>query len=85
MMKVDGDTLEEMEAKYPGIKEQIFRFEKAVLSPCPHCGAEDTADVQVGIIGRTIHIGAATSKFKLIPNGPRPGKYYCNACQQYFG
>ena len=85
MMKVDDDTLERMEDKYPGIREQVLQFENALLPQCPYCESEDTANVQVGIIGRTINISAATSKFKLIPNGPTPGKYYCNSCGKYFG
>ncbi len=67
-----------------GIRETILRFEEAILSPCPSCGADSTADVQCGIIGRTINIAAATTKFKLVPNGPRPGRYFCNSCQTFF-
>jgi len=55
-----------------------------VLPQCPRCGSKDTADVQCGIIGRTINIAAATTRFKLIPNGPAPGKYFCNACDEFF-
>tara|TARA_B100000809_G_scaffold142007_1_gene139574 strand:+ start:797 stop:1087 length:291 start_codon:yes stop_codon:yes gene_type:complete len=85
MLNVDEAMLAHMEQQYPGITEQIWRFEIAVLPPCPDCGDGDTADVQVGLIGRTIHISMSTTKFKLIPNGPKLGDYFCNACEQYFG
>jgi hypothetical protein len=32
-----------------------------------------------------MNTAAATTKFKLIPNGPKRGKYFCNVCKQYFG
>lgn len=85
MLKVEEKALQVMEAQHPGIREQIHRFEQAVLPACPRCGSHDTADVQVGVVGRTICIAAATTKFKLIPNGPRPGSYFCNACSAFFG
>lgn len=66
------------------IREHVRQFEERVLPRCRRCRSNDTADVQVGIIGRTIHIAAATSKMKLIPNLPRPGRYFCNACERYF-
>ena len=84
MLRMNERALKEMEDQYPGITKQILRFENAVLPSCPHCASEDTADVQIGIIGRTIHITAATSKVKLIPNLPEPGKYFCNKCNKYF-
>ena len=84
MLKIDEHTLHELDATYPGIRESILRFEGASLPTCPRCGSPDTADVQVGIIGRTINIAAATTKCKLIPNGPRDGKYFCNACDIFF-
>lgn len=84
MLKMDDKTIEEMEKQRPGIKELIHRFEAANLPPCPRCGSEDTASVQVRIVGVTIHIAAATTKFKLIPNGPPPGQYFCNQCREYF-
>jgi hypothetical protein len=74
-----------LENRYPGITESILRFERAELPACPRCGSQDTANVQVGLIGRTIDIAAATTKFKLIPNGPKPGAYFCNACGEFFG
>ena len=84
MLRVDKKTFTHMEMGYPGIYEQILRFENAQLPSCPCCGSEDTADVQIGIIGRTINIVGATTKFRLIPNGPKPGKYFCNTCKEFF-
>ena len=73
-----------MEEGYPGVKENINWFEKADLPRCSRCGSDDTATVQCGIIGRTINIVAATTKFHLLANGPKPGEYFCNACRKYF-
>jgi len=84
MIKVDEKTLDQMENQHPGIKETILYFENAKLPSCPHCGSENTADVQCGIIGRTIYIATATTKFKLIPNPPKPGSYFCNNCKEFF-
>ena len=84
MLNFDEEKLDRLEKDYPGIKEQIYRFEDATLPACPRCGSEDTADVQVGIIGRTIAIAGATTKFHLIPNLPKPGTYFCNTCREYF-
>lgn len=85
MLLVDEQSLREFETDYPGIQRTIHYFEKATLPRCPRCQSHNTADVQVGVIGRTILIAGATSKFKLIPNGPKPGRYFCNACSSYFG
>lgn len=85
MLKIDEETLDELESKYPGIREQILGFEEATLPACPRCGSGDTADVNVGIVGRTISIAAATTTFKLIANGPKPGDYFCNECREFFG
>jgi len=83
MMKISDDAINGLENGYPGIKEQIARLENAKLPACPHCGSEATAEVQCGIIGRTIAISAATTKIKLVAD-PNPGKYYCNSCGNYF-
>lgn len=84
MIKVDKATLRGMEAQHPGIEEQVRRFEEAELPVCPHCTSEHTAEVNVGVIGRTIYIAGTTTKFRLIPNGPKPGTYFCNSCKSYF-
>ena len=69
-----------LERDYPGITSNIRYFEEAELPSCTHCGSNDTASVQIGIIGRTIAIAGMTRKFFLIPNGPAPGKYFCGKC-----
>jgi len=76
---------ENMEDSYPDITEQIRRFAEAELPSCPHCGSDNTASVQVGIIGRAITIAASTPKVKLVPNAKdKLGLYFCNACGKYF-
>jgi len=84
MLKIDKQTLDHIEIQYRGIRETILQFEEAKLPACRRCRSEDTADVQCGIIGRTINIAAATTKFKLFANGPKPGRYFCNACNEFF-
>ncbi len=86
MLKISEEQLASLERDYPGIiADQIRRFENAQLPPCPQCGSTDTASVQVGIIGRTMRIAGATTNFRLIANGPKPGSCYCNSCEAYFG
>lgn len=85
MLKIDAETLDDMERQHPGIRETIRWFEGQTLPACTRCGSANTADVQCGVIGRTIYLAAATTKFKLIPNGPKPGKYFCNGCRRFFG
>jgi hypothetical protein len=65
MLKVNQETLKDFEGKHSGITEQIMQFENAVLPVCPDCKSDNTANVQVGIIGRTMNIAAATTKYKL--------------------
>lgn len=36
MLKFDEEKLDRLENDYPGIKEQIIRFEEAPLPTCPH-------------------------------------------------
>ena len=84
MLKMDEAALQKMEIQHRGIVRDILGYEEAQLPPCPHCGSGDTADVQCGMVGRTIYISAATTKFKLIPNPPKPGDYFCNACEKFF-
>jgi hypothetical protein len=84
MLRFSEDKMLKLESDYPGIREEILRFENAVLPICSFCGSTNTANVQVGINGRTIAITAATTKFKLFPNGPKKGSYFCNDCTKYF-
>jgi hypothetical protein len=85
MLKVDQKTLDEMEQQHEGIVKTIMLFESAELPACSHCSSSDTADVQVGVIGRTIYLATATSKVKLVPNvSDRKGRYFCNNCEKFF-
>ena len=84
MDEEDKGRLVKLEGDYPGITETILRFDNAVLPSCAHCGSKNTADVQVGVVGRTMAIASMTRKFFLIPNGPKPGPYYCRDCRQFF-
>ena len=83
MLTANSESLEKMEVLYPGIKGQIEHFENAELPSCKLCGSADTASTQVGVIGRSIHIAGATTKFHLRPND-KPGNYFCNKCRKYF-
>ena len=83
MLKIDPSEFDRFEKVYPGIERQIKYFEKMRLPKCPKCKSANTALVQAGIIGRTIHLAAATTKFHLTPNGG-PGKYFCNDCRKFF-
>lgn len=84
MLKIDKETQDRMEAMYPGIGISIQFREQATLPACAYCGSKDTAGVGCGVIGRTINLAAATTKFKLTPNGHAQGRYFCNACGTYF-
>lgn len=84
MLKQSFEVLISLENTYPGIVDDVLRFENADLPNCSHCGSSNTADVQIGIIGRTINICSCTTKFRLIPNGPKPGRFFCNLCGKYF-
>lgn len=83
MLRVSQETIEHMEISYPGITRQIWRFENMDLPFCPYCGSENTASVQAGIIGRTIYLNLATTKFHLIPNNFDHYTLFCNACGKY--
>lgn len=84
MIKISQEEIEIMEHRYPGIKEQIQHFEAMDLPACPICGSDDTASVQAGVIGRTVLISAATTKFHLMANYNGKGKFFCNICKKQF-
>jgi hypothetical protein len=84
MIKISQEALDSMEISYPGFKRNVAYFEAMDIPPCPKCGSTNTASVQVGIIGRTIHLCGATTKFTLVPNSPKPGKYFCQSCRYFF-
>ncbi len=73
-----------MERQHTGLVKTIMPFENAELPACLHCGSGNTAEVQVGIIGRAIYLVSATTKAKLVPNAVnRLGKYFCNQCHKF--
>jgi hypothetical protein len=84
MLKEDDAWLAQVEAQYPGIREDIRHFEEAQLPACSACGSADTAKVICGVIGRTMHIVGATTKAALIAKGPAAGAHFCNACRAFF-
>ena len=84
MEERDKSILEKLERDYPGITSSIMHFDEADLPAYAHCGSDETASVQIGIISQTISIAGMTKKFHLIANGPRPGTYYCRKCKKYF-
>jgi hypothetical protein len=84
MLNIDQEVLDNIELQYPGIGKSIRYREEAALHECSLCGSDDTAKVGAGIIGYSINLAAATTKFKLIQNGPRPGEYFCNSCKKFF-
>jgi hypothetical protein len=63
------------ERDYPGITEQIWTFEQMRLPRCIRCGSADTADVQIGVVGRTMVIRCATKKPSSSPGDPAQGNF----------
>lgn len=84
MLRITPLELARKDDAYPGLAAYVHALEANPLPPCPHCQSADTATVQYGIVGRSLSIAAATTKFRLHPNPPAPGKLYCNTCAQYF-
>ena len=84
MLRVGPAELEIMEQNYPGIKDQIISREELELPSCANCGSANTASVSVGLVGRSMSIAAATTRMKLISNGPSPGRYFCNDCNEFW-
>ena len=66
-------------------QEQYRRFMKMEVPPCTRCGSGATASVQVGVIGITIRLAATCPKFKLPPNGPKPGQRFHDSCGRFRG
>ena len=85
MLRISREKIERMEAQYTGITQTIERFEAMEIPECPACKCEDTASVQVGVIGRTINLWAATTEFEARSTGfATLGRFFCNACSHYF-
>ncbi|MEQ8174387.1 MAG: hypothetical protein ABRQ26_04880 [Syntrophomonadaceae bacterium] len=83
MIRVSTEFLEQMESFYPGISDIIYYFDSLDLPICPKCGSENTASVEVGVIGQTLVLAIATTRFHLLPKS-KPGDYHCNDCKVYF-
>jgi len=84
MLKISEENLSKLDCDYPGVRDYLVKLEAKAMPECVHCDCEDTAEVNVGVIGRTIAMAQASSRFKLIPNGPKPGEYFCNGCRSFF-
>lgn len=84
MLKRSLHDIKALDASYPDISDTILNIENRKLPDCPNCESEDTATVQVGVIGRTITIAASTTKIKLVPNGIKKQTHYCNTCATFF-
>ena len=84
-LKIDEEALAQMVKQHPRIVESIRIREETVLPQCHHCRSDDTARVGAGLNARNIYLAAATTRFRLIPNGPKPGEYFCNSCGKFFG
>lgn len=84
MFKRSREELEMCDRDYPGVLEYAEGLEAAEFPNCPLCDSEDTAKVNVGVIGRTILLCTMTTRFHLIPNGPKVGAFFCNSCRTYF-
>lgn len=62
MLKVNEAWIREAEQTYPGFQKTLDFYESLDLPPCPKCGATDSARVSAGVIRRSIHLAAATTK-----------------------
>ena len=72
-------------ANFSEVYEEILeRYNAMDVPPCIYCESPDTASVECGIIGLTMALSATCRKFKLIGNGPKLAKWYCNECEQFF-
>ncbi len=84
MRTVAAHQLVELEIRFPGITASIAELEAATLPACPACQSNDTATVHVGVIDRLLAMASATSKLKLVADGPAAGAHHCNACGSFF-
>jgi hypothetical protein len=83
MLKISVKKLERMDGEWPGLQEQVLRFDTDVLPDCEFCGSADTAVVTVGG-GRPHVIANCTSKIWPLLNGPMPGSFRCHDCGEFF-
>ena len=72
-------------ATFEQVYARILQQYNAMDVPqCVHCESTDTASVECGVIRLTMALSANCRKFKLIGNGPKPAKWYCNNCKAFF-
>jgi hypothetical protein len=85
MLTIKPEKIARLEKTYPGIARTLDYFETMTIPRCPKCRSVDTALVQVGIVGRSVNLACATTKFHLLANGGGEPMYFCNKCRKYFG
>ena len=83
MQKVNDTWIRHAEAAHPGFGALVGRYEGLPLPDCPTCGSSEVATVVAGLVQQTVHLAAATTRVKLVPNG-RSGQSYCWSCQRQF-
>lgn len=82
MLKKPLDYFADYDEHYPGFIQSVVNHENMILPTCPFCGSYHTALVAAGIVSRSIHLMAATTRFRINPQFP--GRLYCNDCERYF-
>ena len=83
MVKVNEQWIRAVEQVCPGFRATLNYYESLALPPCPKCGSLNSAIVSAGLVGFSIHLAAATTKFKLLPNG-HPADFHCADCGDFF-
>ncbi len=72
-------------ATFEQVYAKILKQYNAMDVPqCVHCESVDTASVECGVIRLTMALSANCRKFKLIGNGLKPAKWFCNNCKSFF-
>ncbi|MCC6245562.1 MAG: hypothetical protein IT353_22215 [Gemmatimonadaceae bacterium] len=84
MVKINDEWIRQAEIAYPGFRKTLNRYESMCLPGCPACQSTHTASVQMGIVGRSISLAAATTRIKLVTNPPVSGQFFCNDCETFF-
>jgi pyruvate/2-oxoacid:ferredoxin oxidoreductase beta subunit len=83
MLKVSKAWIRAAEQRHPGFTDTLDYYEALALPLCPLCGSTATATAITGVIGRTMELAAATTKIRLVPNGPHTA-FYCETCGKFF-
>lgn len=84
MIKRTQEQINKTERNYPGFKKNLKAYENTPCPDCPQCKSSDTAFCSAGSVGRSMALAGATTRIRLHANGPFKGKFFCNACDQYF-